>query len=170
MVVLGVKWEGQAEQGNAELLPKTLNSFSGFAVACTNSADIYILWWIVKNKRSSSRLMDRAARMPEVLYLPWCLASYPLPSVGPLPLRYPADLHAVLSAPPHSPGSGPHSLLWERLGRPGALAACQSYTEPKWMGLTSVHVALRYRTAGRTVKYRKSRRLEMIALYIFMHC
>lgn len=30
MVVLGAKWEGQAEQENAELLPKTLNSFSGF--------------------------------------------------------------------------------------------------------------------------------------------
>lgn len=30
MVVLGAKREGQAEQGNAKLLPKTLNSFSGF--------------------------------------------------------------------------------------------------------------------------------------------
>lgn len=30
MVVLGAKWEGQSKHGNAELLPKTLNSFSGF--------------------------------------------------------------------------------------------------------------------------------------------
>lgn len=54
---------------------ETLDSFSGVCAACTNSADIYILWWIVKNKRSSSGLVDGAARMPELLYLPWCLAS-----------------------------------------------------------------------------------------------
>lgn len=30
MVVAGAKWEGLAEQGKVELLPKTLNSFSGF--------------------------------------------------------------------------------------------------------------------------------------------
>lgn len=78
-------------------------------MACTNPADIYILWWIVKNKRNSSEPVDGAARMPEVLYLPWCRATYP-------PLHRSRSgilltLRVILSVPPPRPGAGPLNLL-----------------------------------------------------------
>lgn len=105
MVVLGAKWEGLAEQGNAELLPKTLNSFSG-------------LVWLAQILRTFT-FCGELLRINGVARDSWiepqeCRSFYiyrdfwllTLPSIGPLPLRYPADLHAVPSAPPHSPGSG----------------------------------------------------------------
>lgn len=138
-------------------------------MACTNSVDIYILWWIVKNKRSNSGLVDKAARMPEVLYLPWCLASYPpLRWSPPTPVsRWPAccpqctsTLHR-LRAPQFA------------VGKDWAARSTHCLSQLYWIlvnGLTSVHTALRYWTAGRTVKYRRISRLEMIALYLHLHC
>lgn len=64
-------------------------------MACENSADICILWWIFENKLNSSGPVGLTARMPEILYLAWCEA----PSAGRLPPRHPADLRPVLSAP-----------------------------------------------------------------------
>lgn len=137
-------------------------------MACTNSVDIYILWWIVKNKRSSSGLVDRAARMPEVLYLPWCLASYPplhwspplVPSYSGIPLTCVLSSVYLDTAQAHSPSvcSG------KGLGGKGASCLSQLY----WVflnGLTSARAALKYWT-GREVKFRRTSRLEMIALYM----
>lgn len=108
MVVLGAMWEGQAEQGNAELLPKTLNSFSGFVWLAQ------ILWTFtfcgellrINGVARDSWIEPQECRRFYIYRDVWLLT---LPSIGPLPLRYPADLHAVLSAPPHSPDSGPLS-------------------------------------------------------------
>lgn len=136
-------------------------------MACTNSADIYILWWIVKNKRSSSGLVDRAARMPEVLYLPWCLASYPpLHRSPPTPVsRWPACCPQCTSTQPRLRVPQP------AVGKAWAAQSTHWLSQSKWnlvKDLTSVHTALRYWTAGRTDKYRKTSRLEMIAVYIYI--
>lgn len=133
-------------------------------MACTNSVDIYILWWIVKNKRSSSGLVDRAARMPEVLYLPWCLASYPpLHRSPPTPVsRWPACCPQCTSTQPEL--RAPQYAL----GKAWAAKGTRSLSRLYWIflnGLTSAHAALKYWT-GRTFKYRKTCRLEMIAPYI----
>lgn len=37
----------------------------------------------------------------------------PLPSPGPLPLRYTVDLPAIPNLPPNSLDSGPFRVLWE---------------------------------------------------------
>lgn len=128
MVVLGAKWEGQAEQGNAELLPKTLNSFSGFVWLAQILRTFTFCGGLLRinGVARDSWIEPQECRRFYIYRDVWLLT---LPSIGPLPLRYPADLHAVLSAPPHSPGSGPLSMLWERLGRHGAPTACHSCTE-----------------------------------------
>ena len=138
-------------------------------MACTNSADIYILWWIVKNKRSSSGLVDRAARMPEVLYLPWCLASYPpLRRSPPTPVSsWPACCPQCTSTQPR-PRAPQHAV-----GKIWAARSPHCLSQLYWIlvnGLTSVHTPVRYWTTGRTVKYRKTSRLEMIALYMQHVC
>lgn len=122
-VVLGGKMGG----------PKPLTHFRGFVWLAQNSADIYILWWIVKNKRSSSALVDGAARMPEVLYLPWCLASLlPHCCSPPTPVsRWPGCCPQCTSTQPTV--RGPLSMLWERPGQPKA-PICVN-------GLTSAHAA-----------------------------
>lgn len=128
MVVLGAKWEGLAEQGNAELLPKTLNSFSGFVWLAQILRTFTFCGELLRinGVARDSWIEPQECRRFYIYHDFWLLT---LPSIGPLPLRYPADLHAVPSAPPHSPGSGPLSMLWERLGRPGAPTACPNSTE-----------------------------------------
>lgn len=132
MVVLGAKREGQAEQGNAKLLPKTLNSFSGFVWLAQ------ILWTFtfcgellrINGVARDSWIEPQECRRFYIYRDVWLLT---LPSIGPLLLRYPADLRAVLSVPRHSPSSEPLSMHWERLGRQKALAACHGCSESSWM-------------------------------------
>lgn len=123
---------------------ETLDSFSRVCSACTNSADIYFLWWIVKNKRSSSGLVEGAARMPEVLNLLWCLASL-------LP-------HYCTPPTPVSrwPGCCPQCTSTQRMtGGPSLRCALGMARQSKaaifMNGLTSGHAAQLSRAAGRTI-------------------
>lgn len=113
--------------GWAELLPKTLNSFSGFVWLAQILRTFTFCGELLRinGVARDSWIEPQECRRFYIYRDVWLLS---LPSIGPLPLRYPADLHAVLSAPPHSPGSGPLSLLWERLGRPRAPTVCHRYT------------------------------------------
>ncbi len=128
MVVLGVKWEGQTEQGNAELLPKTLNSFSGFVRLAQILRTFTFCGELLRinGVARGSWIEPQECRRFYIYRDVWLLT---LPSIGPLPLRYPADLHSVLSAPPHSPGSGPLHMLREGLGQLRAPTACHSFAE-----------------------------------------
>ncbi|MED6239132.1 hypothetical protein ATANTOWER_002202 [Ataeniobius toweri] len=114
MVLSGAKREGQAEHRKAELLPKTLNSFSGFV-------------WLAQILRTFT-FCGELLRINGIARNPWiepqeCRRFYiyhdvgplTLPFIGPVPLQYPADLHAILSVPPPSSGIGPLNLLLQRL-------------------------------------------------------
>lgn len=138
-------------------------------MACTNSADIYILWWIVKNKRSNSGLVDRAARMPELLYLPWCLASSPplhrSPPTPGIPLTCTLSSVHLLS-----PGS---RALQPAVGKSWAAQSthCLShtYTEFSVNGISSMwrQCIVDSRKAGLNIA--KTSRLEMIAYMCISH-
>ena len=109
----GAKWEGRAKYGKAELLPKTLNSFSGFVWLAQ------ILWTFtfcgellrINGIARDSWIEPQECRRFYIYHDVWLLT---LPFIGPLPLQYPADLHAVLSVPPHSQGAGLLRMLSEK--------------------------------------------------------
>ena len=102
MVVLGAKWEGPAVQGNTELLPKTLNSFSGFVWLAQILRTFTFCGELLRinGVARDSWIEPQECRRFYIYRDVWLLT---LPSIGPLPLRYPADLRAVLSAPPTQP-------------------------------------------------------------------
>lgn len=136
-------------------------------MACTNSADIYILWWLVKNKRRSSALVERAARMPEVLYLPWCLASCrPLHRSPPTPVsRWPACCPQCTSTQPRP--RAPLPAVGKAWAVKSIVTAIVNLSEWPQYRVTSVHTALIYKTNRRAFKYGKTCRPEMIAPYIY---
>lgn len=111
---------------------KTLNSFSGFVWLAQILRTFTFCGELLRinGVARDSWIEPQECRRFYIYRDVWLLS---LPSIGPLPLRYPADLHAVPSAPRHGQGSGPLSMLWERLGQPRAPTACHSYSESWWM-------------------------------------
>lgn len=136
------KWEGRAEQGKVELLPKILNSFSGFVWLAQ------ILWTFtfcgellrINGITQDSWIEPQECRRFYIYQDVWLLT---LPFIGPLLLQDPA----VLSVPPQSPSIGPLSMLEDRLYF-GFLKICVN-------GMTSLHAVLIYWTSGNWIQENK---------------
>lgn len=112
--------------------PKTLNSFSGFVWLAQILRTFTFCGELLRINRVArdSWIQPQECRRFYIYRDVWLLT---LPSIGPLPLRYPNDLHAVRSASLQRRGSGPLSLLWERPGRLRAPVVCHSSAESWWM-------------------------------------
>lgn len=162
-VVSGVKREGQAEQGNAELLPKTLNSFSGFVWLAQILRTFTFCGELLRinGVTRDSWIEPQECRSFYIYRDVWLLR---LPSIGPLPLRYPADLHTVLSAPPQPRLRGPAAwAVGKAWAGQSAATACHTHilNFSEWPQFMWRQRIVDSRKASLNIA--KTSRLEMIA-------